>query len=249
MASYCMLCAKKLGFFSAIEDDVLTGKSGNKLCEDCFRKAETIVKKIETKVPFEKEDLEGFSEDGEKIVREYLEIYGISDPLSGEISDEDFEEEIRPLEVGDAVTTKLYEVDEEETNAIFEKMKEMSGKEIESFLEGIVSENDTADSFMREVLSLNDENLAAVLSEQRELYNNAEWAYILLVDYMRKAIDEAVQKPEEEIPEDDEPIDEAETERMKKQFSNLDRQELEKIITDKSYTKEARKAAEELLQD
>lgn len=243
MATFCMLCEKKIGIFSAWGEDILTGKSSNRMCEDCYNKAETVIKKIETKIPIEPEDIEGFSEEGEKIMKEYIELYG-----GIETETEDTENEEREIKVGDAVTNKFFEVDEEETQAIFEKMNGITEKEIEKFLEGLVSENDTADGFMREILSLTDENLSAIISEQRELYNNAEWAYILHVEYMRKAIDDAVQSSAESEPEeDDSPLDEKEVERMTEQFSGEPKEALEQIISDKTYTKEAREAAKILL--
>ncbi len=244
MASYCLLCDKKLGFFSPWGEDILTGKSSNRLCEDCYNKAEAIIKKIETKIPIEPQDIEGFSEGGEKIIREYIELYG------GIETETEYLEEKSEIKVGDAITAKFYEINDEETNAIFEKMKEMKESEIEAFLEGIVSENETADSFMREILSLNDENLAAIISEQRELYNNAEWAYILHVEYMRKTIDQALESAKEAEPDhisEALPFDQAEFERMKEVFGNESEEELKKISEDMSYTKEAREAAKFLI--
>ena len=247
MASYCMLCENKIGFFSPWGEDILTGKSGNRLCEECYNKAEAIIKKIENKIPIEAEDYEGFSEAGMRLIKDHIELYG---GIETELSEKS--QEKREIEVGEATTNKLYEINEDETQAIFEKMKETKESEIEKFLEGIVSENDTADSFMREILSLTDENLEAVINEQRELYNNAQWAYILHVQYMRKAIDEAVlasvAPKSEPIEEDDSPLDEAELTRMLEKLSGEEKEALEEIISDNSYTKEAREAAKRLLE-
>jgi len=249
MASYCMLCDKKIGFFAAFGEDILTGKSGNKICEDCFQKAETIVKKIEMKIPFEKEDFEGFSEKGKEEIENYLKIYGITDPMK------DISEDIEDIipEVGEATIGRSFEVDQEETMAVLEKIEGMTDTQIEKFLEGIVSENDTADGFMREILSLNDEELAFVLSEQRELYNNAEWAYIMLVERRRAAIMKAVtnsqstQYATEEIDDEGVELNSGEVKRMTERLKSEEKEELEKILCDPSFTPEARAAAKELL--
>lgn len=250
MASYCMLCSKKLGFLSSFGEDVLTGNTANKICENCLNKTDVIFKKIEMKIPFTPEDFEGFSEEGQRYIDTYLETFGIKYPLGDEDGDAEKKNDIMNLEIGDATVEHSFDVDPEETEEIFEKFKDMTDSEIEDFLEGIVSEGDTADGFINEIISLNNEELAAVISEQREYYNNAEWAYIMLVDYRRRMLEETEKKDEisesEEIPEK---INQAEVERMRDKYSALSAEELEEIISDRSYTYEARTAAEELLSD
>ena len=57
MASFCILCSKKLGLFSSYGEDIFTGDPSNKICNECLKKAETILKKVEMKIPVEAEVL------------------------------------------------------------------------------------------------------------------------------------------------------------------------------------------------
>jgi len=243
MASFCILCSKKLGLFSAYGEDVFTGDPSKKICDECLKKAEVILKKVEMKIPIEAEDYDRFTEDGIAYVNEYLETDGIV--LGGGVQSSKTANPME-LEVGDATIGRTFEADPEETQSILDKLCGMGGEEIESFLEGLVSENDTAEGFMKEIMTLNDEELQAVVSEQREYFNNAEWAYILYVyNFRNGTLPEVEEVPEEE--ELDEIYIEEEYQRMLGQLEGTDPEELEKISKDMSYTVEARMAAKTLL--
>ena len=244
MASFCILCSKKLGLFSSYGEDIFTGDPTNKICGECLKKAETILKKVEMKIPLDAEDYDRFTEDGLSFVNEYLEPDGITlgggavatataDPLE--------------LQVGEAVIDRKFEVDPEETENILAKLHKMSEEEIEAFLEGLVSDNDTAEGFMNDIKALEDEELDAVISEQREYFNNAEWAYIMYVYNFRNGIS-AHEEPIPKIVSEDGDIREDEVQRMLTQLGDKSQEELKGIVADESYTAEARLAAESLLQ-
>ena len=245
MASFCILCSKKLGLFSSYGEDIFTGDPSKKICDECLKKAEIILKKVEMKIPIEAEDYDRFTEDGIAYVNEYLEPDGVTlggGAASIQIADP------KELEVGDATIDHTFDIDPEETDKIFQKLCSMGGEEIEAFLEGIVSENDTAENFMKDIMSLSDDELQAVVSEQREYFNNAEWAYVLYVYNFRNG---TLPQPEaEEIPEEEaeeEIYIPEEYQRMLNQLEDKTPEELEEISKDKSYTVEARMAAKTLL--
>ena len=199
MASFCILCNKKLGLFSNWGEDIFTGDPANKICDQCLKKAETILKKVEMKIPVEAEDYDRFTGEGLAYINEYLEPDGVvlgGGAIATEVAD------LKELKVGDAVIDRKFEVDDEETENILEKLKSMSNEEIEAFLEGLVSDNDTAENFMNDIKSLSDQELEAVVSEQREYFNNAEWAYVMYVYNFRKSMlasaAEAAEEAEEE---------------------------------------------------
>ena len=126
------------------------------------------------KIPVEAEDYDRFTEEGLAFVNEYLEPDGIK-LGGGAVSTETASP--KELEVGDATIGRTFEIDPEETENILAKLSEMSSDEIEAFLEGLVSENDTAENFMNDIKALDDEELQSVVADQREYFNNAEWAY------------------------------------------------------------------------
>ena len=244
MASFCILCSKKLGLFSSYGEDIFTGDPSNKICNECLKKAETILKKVEMKIPVEAEDYDRFTEEGLAFVNEYLEPDGIK-LGGGAVSTETASP--KELEVGDATIGRTFEIDPEETENILAKLSEMSSDEIEAFLEGLVSENDTAENFMNDIKALDDEELQSVVADQREYFNNAEWAYIMYVYNFRNGISADVEEKETEILPPDGVFDQAEISRMTEQFSDKTSEELAEIISDESYTPEARMAAKNLL--
>ena len=244
MASFCILCSKKLGLFSSYGEDIFTGDPSNKICNECLKKAETILKKVEMKIPVEAEDYDRFTEEGLAFVNEYLEPDGIK-LGGGAVSTETASP--KELEVGDAIIGRTFEIDPEETENILAKLSEMSSDEIEAFLEGLVSENDTAENFMNDIKALDDEELKSVVSDQREYFNNAEWAYIMYVYNFRNGISADVEEKETEILPQDGVFDQAEISRMTEQFSDKTSEELAEIVSDESYTPEARMAAKNLL--
>lgn len=244
MASFCVLCSKKLGLFTSYGEDIFTGDPSNKICNECLKKAETILKKVEMKIPVEAEDYDRFTEEGLAFVNEYLEPDGIK--LGGGAVKHDAAS-LKELEVGDATIGRTFEIDPEETQNILAKLGEMSADEIETFLEGLVSENDTAENFMNDIKALDDEELQSVISDQREYFNNAEWAYIMYVYNFRNGISADVEEKETEILPEDGAFDQAEINRMTEQFSDKTPEELAEIVTDESYTPEARMAAKNLL--
>ncbi len=246
MASFCILCSKKLGLFSSYGEDIFTGDPTKKICDECLKKAETILKKVEMKIPVEAEDYDRFTEDGLSFVNEYLEPDGIT--LGGGAV---ATATANPMElaVGEAVIDRKFEVDPEETENILAKLYKMSEEEIEAFLEGLVSDNDTAEDFMNDIKALDDEELDAVASEQREYFNNAEWAYIMYVYNFRNGISAAEETPPDEIVSEDGEIREDEVQRMVAQLSDKNPEELKEIVADESYTAEARLAAKSLLQE
>lgn len=244
MASFCILCSKKLGLFSSYGEDIFTGDPSNKICNECLKKAETILKKVEMKIPVEAEDYDRFTEEGLAFVNEYLEPDGIK-LGGGAVSTETASP--KELEVGDATIGRTFEIDPEETENILAKLSEMSSDEIEAFLEGLVSENDTAENFMNDIKALDDEELQSVVADQREYFNNAEWAYIMYVYNFRNGISADVEEKETEILPQDGAFDQAEISRMTEQFSDKTSEELAEIISDESYTPEARMAAKNLL--
>lgn len=246
MASFCILCSKKLGLFSAYGEDIFTGDPSNKICDECLKKAETILKKVELKIPFDAEDYDRFTEDGIAYINEYLEPDGVA--LGGGAVAVEPTASIKDLEVGEATISRTFEVDEEETRRIVEKLGAMSEEEIEAFLEGLVSDNDTAENFMNDIKALEDEELEAVYSDQREYFNNAEWAYITYVYNFRKGIHtESEEIPEAILPEGE--LDGGEVERMREQLADKTEEELKAILFDESYTAEARTAAKELINE
>lgn len=244
MASFCILCSKKLGLFSSYGEDIFTGDPSNKICNECLKKAETILKKVEMKIPVEAEDYDRFTEEGLAFVNEYLEPDGIK-LGGGAVSTETTSP--KELEVGDATIGRTFEIDPDETENILAKLSEMSSDEIEAFLEGLVSENDTAENFMNDIKALDDEELQSVVSDQREYFNNAEWAYIMYVYNFRNGISADVEEKETEILPPDGAFDQAEISRMTEQFSDKTSEELAEIVSDESYTPEARMAAKNLL--
>lgn len=244
MASFCILCSKKLGLFSAYGEDIFTGDPSNKICNECLKKAETILKKVEMKIPVEAEDYDRFTEEGLAFVNEYLEPDGIK-LGGGAVSTETASP--KELEVGDATIGRTFEIDPEETENILAKLSEMSSDEIEAFLEGLVSENDTAENFMNDIKALDDEEIQSVVADQREYFNNAEWAYIMYVYNFRNGISADVEEKETEILPQDGVFDQAEISRMTEQFSDKTSEELAEIVSDESYTPEARMAAKNLL--
>lgn len=244
MASFCILCSKKLGLFSSYGEDIFTGDPSNKICNECLKKAETILKKVEMKIPVEAEDYDRFTEEGLAFVNEYLEPDGIK-LGGGAVSTEAASP--KELEVGDATIGRTFEIDPDETENILAKLSEMSSDEIEAFLEGLVSENDTAENFMNDIKALDDEELQSVVSDQREYFNNAEWAYIMYVYNFRNGISADVEEKETEILPPDGVFDQAEISRMTEQFSDKTSEELAEIVSDESYTPEARMAAKNLL--
>lgn len=244
MASFCILCSKKLGLFSSYGEDIFTGDPSNKICNECLKKAETILKKVEMKIPVEAEDYDRFTEEGLAFVNEYLEPDGIK-LGGGAVSTETASP--KELEVGDATIGRTFEIDPEETENILAKLSEMSSDEIEAFLEGLVSENDTAENFMNDIKALDDEELQSVVADQREYFNNAEWAYIMYVYNFRNGISADVEEKETEILPPDGVFDQAEISRMTEQFSDKTSEELAEIVSDESYTPEARMAAKNLL--
>ena len=244
MASFCILCSKKLGLFSSYGEDIFTGDPSNKICTECLKKAETILKKVEMKIPVEAEDYDRFTEEGLAFVNEYLEPDGIK-LGGGAVSTETASP--KELEVGDATIGRTFEIDPEETENILAKLSEMSSDEIEAFLEGLVSENDTAENFMNDIKALDDEELQSVVADQREYFNNAEWAYIMYVYNFRNGISADVEEKETEILPQDGAFDQAEISRMTEQFSDKTSEELAEIVSDESYTPEARMAAKNLL--
>ena len=244
MASFCILCSKKLGLFSSYGEDIFTGDPSNKICNECLKKSETILKKVEMKIPVEAEDYDRFTEEGLAFVNEYLEPDGIK-LGGGAVSTETASP--KELEVGDATIGRTFEIDPDETENILAKLSEMSSDEIEAFLEGLVSENDTAENFMNDIKALDDEELQSVVSDQREYFNNAEWAYIMYVYNFRNGISADVEEKETEILPPDGVFDQAEISRMTEQFSDKTSEELAEIVSDESYTPEARMAAKNLL--
>ena len=250
MAKFCMLCGKKLGFFSTFSENIFDDDKTKKICEDCFNKIDAIAQKSEMKIPVTEADFEGFSDEGRILVENYvgetLKIF--------EAVEETAPQDIMDIEIGEAVINTTFVVDDNEATSVFEQLKSMREEEIEEFLNPLVSMNETADSFMREIKSLTNEELKSVINDQREFYNNAEWGYILYVNDFREYLQTAQNGNNEEklnnnlnIEETPETIDTLEVERMKEQFSDRTREELEEIINDLSYTYEARLAAKELL--
>lgn len=250
MANFCMLCGKKLGFFSTFSENIFDDDKTKKICEECFNKVDVIAQKNEMKIPVTAEDFEGISDEGKILVENYIgETLKILDAVKDAES-----QDIMDLEIGEATINATFEVDDNEANSVFEQLKHMREEEIEEFLNPLVSMNETADSFMREIKSLNNEELQSVIADQREFYNNAEWGYILYLNDFRQFLADAqngknttkVADNFAEAPAPDS-VDTMEVERMKEQFSDRTHEELEEIISDDSYTYEARLAAKELL--
>ena len=250
MANFCLLCGKKLGFFTPSVDNFLTDDTREKVCENCFNLVDAISQKVEMKIPVTEADFEAFHEEGKKTVEKYI----------GEMSEilimpqENAQADIMDLEIGEAIINQTFEVDDNEADAVFQQLKAMREEEIEEFLNPLVSIDETADSFMREIKSLTDDELKSVLADQREYYNNAEWGYILYVndfrEYLKSALDEKVESKNESdfsaepVPEN---LDMLEVERMKEIYAEFTREELKEIVNDASYTYEARMAAKSLL--
>lgn len=248
MANRCMLCGKKIGLFSSYGEDIFTGNTANCICSECMEKTDIILKKSEMKIPLKAEDFERFSEEGRKYIDEYLE------------ADSVYEEEVEVMdpmqhEIGEAVISHTFEVDDGESENVLKKLRTMESGEIEKFLDPLVSENDTADGFMNEIMLLNNSELDSVIADQREYYNNAEWAYILFVKEVRDSAKEGKRKSNkddepskteiaEEIPKN---VDASEIERIKTLYKDKNKEELEEIINDPGFTYEAHKAAKELL--
>lgn len=243
MANKCMLCGKKIGFFSVAGEDIFTGNSANAICKDCMEATDIIFKKAEMKIPVKPEDLERFTEEGKSYVTEYISADGVFEDI-------DVPKDPMQCEIGEAIISHTFEVDDNEAERILEELHNMQPKDIEKYLDPLVSENESADAFFNEIMALSDEELESVLLDQREYYNNAEWAYILFLKERRDAIKEKVevveQKPEVKLDTPDE-VDTAKIEEFKVTFSDRTREELEEILKDGEYLYEARKAAEELL--
>lgn len=252
MALKCSLCGKKLGFFSAYGDDVLTGDPDKKICETCLQAADVILKKVELKIPLEDADFERFSEEGTAFMKSYIETEDEELlEMAGETADAE-EKELMDHEVGDAVIDRTFSVDEDETEVVLKELRGMTNDKIEQYLEGLVSENDTAESFMRGIIGLSDEELQEVLSEQREYYNNAEWAFILYVSEYRDHIAHLKDEKKEKLSSDesilqDDDLNPTEIARMTEVFRDKTAEELKEIADDASYTPEARTAAKNLL--
>ncbi len=104
-------------------------------------------------------------------------------------------------EVGEAVVDNTFESNDEVVSEVLESLKGLGEDEIESFLEGKLSEGTDAASFCDEVMMLNDEELQSVINDQREYYNDAEWAYILYVNEVRESRGERPQEKSKETKE------------------------------------------------
>ncbi len=247
MASFCILCSKKLGLFSGGNENIFSGDPAVKICDECLKKAETILKKVEMKIPVEAEDYDRFTAEGIAYINEFLEPDGLT--IGGGA---DAKHTVSPMEreVGEAIIDRTFQVDDEEAQQILTKLNSMSSEEIENFLEGLVSENDTSEGFMNDIKALNDEELNAVISEQREYFNNAEWAYIMYVYNFRNKIEaEPTTEDIQPIPLPENELDTNEVERLLGIFSEKTQEELKEIVNDESYTPEARQAAKALLSE
>lgn len=244
MANKCMLCGKKIGFFAVAGEDIFTGNSANAICKDCMEAADIIFKKAEMKIPVKPEDLERFTEEGKGYVTDYISTDGIFEDI-------DVPKDPMQCEIGEAIISHTFEVDDGEVERILNELKEMQPKDIEKYLDPLVSENESADAFFNEIMALSDEELESVLSDQREYYNNAEWAYILFLKERRDSINEKVEEVKEEksevILQTPDEVDPQKIAEFKENFSDRTKEELEEILGDSEYLYEARKAAEELL--
>lgn len=246
MANKCMLCGKKIGLFSVSGEDIFTGNPANAICKDCIELTDIVFKKAEMKIPIKPEDLERFTEEGRQLVAEYISTDGILEGV-------DTPKDPMQCEIGEAVISHTFEVDDAETNRILDELHSMNAKDIEKYLDPLVSENESADAFFNEIMALSDEELESVLSDQREYYNNAEWAYILFLKERRDALNEqpAEKKEEQQEAVIDEPdeVDNEKYESFKALFADRTKEELEEIVTDSEYVYEAHKAAKELLEN
>ncbi len=245
MANKCMLCGKKIGLFSIAGEDIFTGNSANAICKDCIEATDVIFKKAEMKIPVKPEDLERFTEEGKQYVVEYISTDGVL---------EDIETPKDPMqcEIGEAIISHTFQVDDNEVARILDELHNMNAKDIEKYLDPLVSENETADAFFNEIMALSDEELDSVLSDQREYYNNAEWAYILFLKERRDQLKEpkiTEQEKAEVVLEVPDEVNAEKLEEFKEQFSDRTKEELIEIFEDGEYLYEARKAAEELLKD
>ena len=248
MANYCMLCGKKIGFFMNSVEDFLTNNPENKICGDCDKLTDIILKKIEHQIPLEESDFEAFTPEG----RAYIEshIIGADDVMTIEVEEEIKPENVMELEVGDSITHKIQSISEEETEEILKEIESYTFSQIEEYLDGLISQNQSPGEFMEEITNLSDEELSSILADQREYYNNAEWAYIRLVSNRRNDLENAqMQKKKASIPvcENEEDINYGEINRMMEVFQDKEKSELEEIYADDSYTYEARIAAQKLI--
>ena len=244
MANKCMLCGKKIGLFAVAGEDIFTGNSANAICKDCIEATDIIFKKAEMKIPVKPEDLERFTEEGKSYVTEYISVDGV-------LEDIDTPKDPMQCEIGEAIISHTFQVDDNEVARILDELHTMNAKDIEKYLDPLVSENESADAFFNEIMALSDQELESVLLDQREYYNNAEWAYILFLKERRDALKQTAEEVKEEKSEVklDTP-DQVNAEKIaefKEMFSDRTKEELEEILGDGEYLYEARKAAEELL--
>ena len=246
MANKCMLCGKKIGLFSVAGEDIFTGNSANAICKECIAATDIIFKKAEMKIPVKPEDLERFTDEGRQYVTEYISADGVLEGV-------DTPKDPMQCEIGEAIISHTFEVDDNEVDRILDKLHNMNAKDIEKYLDPLVSENESADAFFNEIMALSDEELESVLADQREYYNNAEWAYILFLKERRDALNhtevEVSEETAEVILEAPDEVDSQKLEEFKEQFSDRTKEELQEILEDGDYLYEARKAAEELLKD
>lgn len=271
MPSSCMLCNKKLGLFSASVKNFLTDDKSLKLCADCEKKIEKLKEMKYSGADIENFDYSGFSKEGAEIAAEFIEnlpeqsaekenkesaeIAAENEEMQADMTNAENEtsEPLDPMtrEVGEAVVDNTFESNDEVVSEVLESLKGLGEDEIESFLEGKLSEGTDAASFCDEVMMLNDEELQSVINDQREYYNDAEWAYILYVNEVRESRGERPQEKSKETKEivlDESTADDDAVEKLMEVHADKSQEELEEILNDESYTIDARVAAKRLIE-
>lgn len=246
MANKCMLCGKKIGFFAVSGEDIFTGNTANAICKECVEQTDIILKKAEMKIPIKLEDLEKFTDKGKQYITDYLGSEGV-------FEDEDLFVDPMQCEIGEATISHTFLVDDEECAEILEKLHSMNPKEIEEYLDPLVSENETADGFFREIMALSNAELDSVLEDQREYYNNAEWAYLLYLKECRVRIEEKLGETENIDEAEGSPliapneIDGLKIAEFQEKYADSTIEELQEIANSDEFLYEARVAAQNLL--
>lgn len=253
MASSCIVCNKGIGLFSGAFKNFLTDDADKRLCRACAKKVNDLQNQKNSGKAVEEMDFSGIDEYGREIVEKFITELPACEvkPESEQQASEKEPQDIMDYEVGDAVVAVTYQADENAVEQHLTELKAITDGEIEKYLEGKLSEGTEPSAFCEEVMTLNNDELKAVIADQREYYNDAEWAYILFVNDVRENRREpqpAEKEPQPVVVLDEAEADETEVEKYMSVHSDKTEEELREIYADDSYTLATRVAAKRLLE-
>lgn len=247
MPSNCIVCNKKLGLFSGKVKNYLTDDDTAKICTECAEKIAALQNAKNCGKAVEELDFDTLPEFGKELVKKF-----IADLPAVQFSpkaEQETEDNVMNHEVGEAVVAVTFKHDDDNVKEIFSNLCGMGEDDIEKFLDGQLSEGTEATAFCEEIMQLNNDELQAVVDEQSEYFNDAEWAYILYVNEVRRNHGEIPVEDEENTAEDidETAADDDGVKQLMEVHADKTEEELRDILNDESYTLEARVAAKRLI--